>query len=330
MRTSARSRIHSFRTTALATGAALMMSQGSALAYPDRPVRIVAPFPPGSVVDVLARPVAPKLAEAWGQSVVIDNRSGMGGSIGAEIGAKASPDGHTLLMGTNGTNAINMSLYPKMPYDTRKDFAPITRVATSYLLLTFHPSVPVNSVKDLIALAKAKPGQLTFGSAGGGTTPHLAGELFNSMAGVKMTHVTYKGSPQAAIDLIAGRLSLAFGNASTVLPHIRAGKLRAVAITALQRDPALPDLPTIAESGLPGFEATPWFAMFAPAGTPAAVVSKVNAEMVRILALAEIKNHYANLGLTAISSTPAELAEFVEREIVKWAKVVKASGAKIE
>ena len=303
---------------------------GSAHAYPDRPIRIVAPFPPGSVVDVLARPVGPKLAEAWGQSVVIDNRSGMGGSLGAEIAAKASPDGYTLLMGTNGTNAINMSLYPKMPYDTRKDFAPITRVATSFLLLTFHPSMPVTSVKELIALAKARPGELTFGSAGSGTTPHLAGELFKSMAGVDLTHVTYKGSPQAAIDLIAGRLSLGFSNASTVLPHIRAGKLRAVAVTALKREPALPDLPTIAESGLPGFEATPWFALFAPAGTPTAIISKLNAEVVRILALPDIKSHYANLGLTAVSSTPAELAEFVEREIVKWAKVVKASGAKVQ
>lgn len=308
----------------------LIVPAGTVMGYPERPIRIVAPFPPGSVVDVLARPMGPKLAEALGQSVVIDNRSGMGGSVGADIVAKATPDGYTLLMGTNGTNAINMSIYPKMPYDTRKDFVPISRVATGFLILTLHPSTPVTSVKDLIALAKARPGELTYGAAGSGTTPHLAGELFKSMAGVDLTLVTYKGSPQVAIDQIAGRLTLGFSSASTVLPHIRAGKLRAIAVTSPQRHPSLPELPTIAESGLPGFEATPWFALFAPAGTPDPILTKLNGEVVRILTLPEIMSQYANLGLTAGSSTRAELAEFVEREIVRWAKVVKASGAKAQ
>jgi tripartite-type tricarboxylate transporter receptor subunit TctC len=317
-------------TRSIAAGIAGLALTTAAWAYPDRPIRLVAPFPPGSVTDVLARAIAPKLAEAWSQTVVVDNRSGAGGNVGAEIVAKSPPDGYTLLMGTNGTNAINMSVYPRMPYDTLKDFAPITFVATSYLLLCLHPSVPAANVKALIALARARPGQLTFGSGGGGTTPHLAGEMFKALAGVDMVHVAYKGSPQATIDLLAGRLSLSFANASAVLPQVRAGKLRVIGISSARRDAALPDVPTIAEAGVPGFDATPWFALFAPAGTPADVVNKLNAEVVRILGLADVRSHYANLGLTAATSTPAELDTWVRNEVTRWAKVVKASGARID
>ncbi|MGH8619238.1 MAG: Bug family tripartite tricarboxylate transporter substrate binding protein [Burkholderiales bacterium] len=311
-------------------GTLALASVASAQGYPNRPLRIVAPFPPASVTDILARPLGQKLTEAWGQPVVIENRAGAGGAIGAEFVAKAPPDGYTLLMGTNGTNAINASLYPRLAYDPLKDFAPVTLVATSYLLLVVHPSLPVRSVRELIALAKARRGQLSFGSGGSGTTPHLAGELFNTMAGVSMVHVPYKGSPQSTADLLAGRIEMTFSNAAATLPFIRAGRLRVIGISSALRDPALPEVPTIAESGVPGFAAEPWFAVFAPAGTPRDVVQKLNTEIVRIVALPEVRQHYANLGLIASTGTPEQLAATVAAETAKWAKVIKAVGAKVD
>ena len=236
---------------------------------------------------------------------------------------------NTLLLGTIGTNAINDALYSKMPYDVRTDFAPITLVANAYLLLVMHPSVPVRTVKEVIALGKAQPGKLTFGSAGAGTTPHLAGEMFKFLAGVSMTHVAYRGSPQSAIDLMAGRIDLIFANGSAALPHIRTGRMRLIAISAAHRDPAMPDVPTIAET-VPGFEMTPWWGLFAPAGTPREVVTRINTETVRILALPDVKANYANLGLTAASNTPEQFSSYVQEEIVRWAKVVKASGARAD
>ena len=290
---------------------------------------MVAPFPAASVADVLARPIAQKMNESWGQPVIVDNRVGMAGSIGADMVAKSPPDGYTLLLGTIGTNAINAALYSKLPYNVRTDFAPITQVAVSYLLLVMHPSVPVRTVKEVIALAKANPGKLNFGSAGAGTTPHLSGELFKYLAGVSMTHIAYKGSPQSAIDLLAGRLDLIFANGSAALPHIRSGRMRLIAISAARRDPAMPDVPTIAET-VPGFEMAPWWGLFAPAGTPRDVVSKLNAETVRILALPDVKANYAHLGLIAVSNSPEQFNAFVEDEIARWAKVVKASGARAD
>jgi tripartite-type tricarboxylate transporter receptor subunit TctC len=216
-----------------------------------------------------------------------------------------------------------------MPYNVRTDFAPITLVANAYLLLVMHPSVPVRTVKDVIALAKAKPGQLNFGSAGAGTTPHLAGEMFKYMTGVSMTHVAYRGSPQSAIDLMAGRLDLIFANGTAALPQIRAGRMRLIAISAARRDPAMPDVPTIAET-VPGFEMTPWWGLLAPAGTPREVIVRLNTETVRILGLPDVKAHYANLGMTAAPSTPEQFAAYVQEEIVRWAKVVKASGARAD
>jgi tripartite-type tricarboxylate transporter receptor subunit TctC len=304
-------------------------STGSGPAYPTKTIRIIAPFPPASVADVLARPIAQKMNESWGQPVIVDNRTGMAGSVGSDVVAKAPPDGYTLLLGTIGTNAINAALYSKMPYNVRTDFAPITLVANAYLLLVMHPSVPVRTVKEVIALAKAQPGKLNFGSAGAGTTPHLAGEMFKYLAGVSMTHVPYKGSPQSAIDLMAGRLDLIFGNGSAVLPHIRTGRMRLIAISAPKRDPALPDVPTIAET-VPGFEMLPWWGLFAPAGTPREVVARLNAEAVRILALPEVKANYLNLGMTAASNTPEQFNAYVQEEIVRWAKIVKASGARAD
>jgi len=313
----------------LAAFASLLAATVGAQAFPAKTIRIVAPFPPASVADVLARPIAQKMNETWGQPVLVDNRIGAAGSVGADVVAKASPDGYTLLLGTIGTNAINDALYSKMPYNVRTDFAPITLVAKTYLLLVMHPSVPVRTVKDVIALAKAQPGQLNFGSAGAGTTPHLAGEMFKFLTGVSMTHIAYRGSPQSAIDLLAGRLDLIFANGSASLPHIRTGRMRLIAISAAQRDPAMPDAPTIAET-VPGFEMVPWFGLFAPAGTPRDVVTRLNTETVRILALPDIKANYANLGLTAASSTPEQFGRYVQEEIVRWAKVVKASGARAD
>ena len=309
--------------------AALTMTTAAAADYPVKPVRIIAPFPPASVADVLARPIAQKIAETWGQPVIVDNRTGAAGNVGTELVAKAPPDGYTLLLGTIGTNAVNASLYARLPYNAQKDFAPVSQVATSYLLLVMHPSVPVRTVKDVIALAKSQPAPLNFGSAGVGTTPYLAGEMFKVMAGVSMSHVAYKGSPQSAIDLVAGRLDLIFANGSAVLPFIRAGRLRLIAISATGRDPAMPDIPAINET-LPGFEFEPWWGLFAPAGTPREIVARLHGETARALALPEIKSHYANMGMTAVSSTPEQFGTYVQDEIARWAKIVKAAGIRAD
>lgn len=298
-------------------------------AYPTKSIRIIAPFPPASVADILARPIAQKMNESWGQPVIVDNRTGAAGNVGSDVVAKAPPDGYTLLLGTIGTNAINAALYSKMPYNVHTDFAPITLVANAYLLLVMHPSVPVRTVKDVIALAKAQPGKLNFGSAGAGTTPHLAGAMFQHLTGVSMTHVAYKGSPQSAIDLMAGRLDLIFANGTAALPHIRTGRMRLIAISAPRRDPALPDAPTIGET-VPGFEMSPWWGLFAPAGTPRDVITRLNTETVRILALADVKANYANLGMTAVSNTPEQFNVYVLEEIARWAKIVKATGARAD
>ncbi len=309
--------------------AGLLALPAIAQTFPTKTIRIVAPFPPASVADVLARPIAQKMSETWGHPVIVDNRSGAGGNVGSDLVAKSPPDGYTLLLGTIGTNAINAAIYSKMPYNARTDFAPVTIVANAYLMLVMHPSVPVRTVKELVALAKANPGKLNYGSAGAGTTPHMAGGMFQAFAGVTMTHIAYKGSPQSTIDLMAGRLDLIFANPATSLPHIRAGKLRVLAITAGRRDPATPDIPAVAET-VPGFEMAPWWGMFAPAGTPREVVAKLNAESVRILALPDIKAHYAGLGMAAISNSPEQFHAYVQEEIARWAKVVKATGARAD
>jgi tripartite-type tricarboxylate transporter receptor subunit TctC len=305
------------------------MTTAVAADYPIKPIRIIAPFPPASVADVLARPIAQKMSETWGQPVIVDNRTGAAGNVGTELVAKAPPDGYTLLLGTIGTNAVNAALYAKLQYNVQKDFAPISQVATSYLLLVMHPSVPVKTVKDVIALAKSQPAPLNFGSAGVGTTPYLAGEMFKVMAGVSMSHVAYKGSPQSAIDLVAGRLDLIFANTSAVLPFIRANRLRLIAISARQRDPTMPDIAAINET-LPGFEFEPWWGLFAPAGTPREIVARLHGETARALALQEIKAHYATMGMTAVSSTPEHFNAYVQDEIARWAKIVKAAGIRAD
>jgi tripartite-type tricarboxylate transporter receptor subunit TctC len=299
-------------------------------AYPTKPIRLIVPFPPGGATDIIARAVAQKLSETWGQSIIVDNRPGAGGNIGTELVAKAAPDGYTLEMGTVGTHAINASLYAKIPFDNVKDFAPIILVAGVPNVLEVTPSLPVNSVQELIAYAKANPGKLNFASSGNGTSIHLSGELFKVMTGVQMTHVPYKGSAPALQDLIAGQVQLMFDNLPPSLPQIKAGKLRALAVTSATRAPALPDVPTVAESGLPGFEASSWFGLLAPAGTPPAIIAKINTEVATWLASPEGKEKLASIGANAAGGSPEDFARHIHAETTKWAKVVKESGAKVD
>ena len=302
----------------------------SAQGYPNRTIRLVVPFPAGGTTDILAREVAQKLSEVFGQSVVVDNRPGAAGNIGSDLVAKSAPDGYTLLMGTVGTHAINPSLYSKMPYDHVKDFAPVVLVAGVPNVLVVNPALPVNSVADLIKLAKDKPGQINFASSGSGTSIHLSGELFKTMAGVDMTHVPYKGSSPALTDLIGGQVQIMFDNLPSALPQIKGGRLRAIAVTSLKRAPVLPDIPTINESGLPGFEASSWFGMLAPAGTPAAIVARINAEVNKWLQSADAREKLLGQGAEAAGGSPEQFANHIRAESEKWAKVVKASGAKVD
>ncbi len=288
------------------------------------------PFPPGGPADILSRTIGQVLSEAWSQQVVIDNRAGAGGNIGGEIVAKAPPDGYTMLMGFVGTHAINSSLYRDMPFDPAKDFEPVALVAMVTIILVVHPSVPVKSVKELIALAKAKPGELSFGSPGNGTPQHLAGELFDTMTSVKMVHVPYKGAVPALTDLLGGRLSLIFSSMPPALPHVQSGKLRALGVTSGARSPAAPDVPTIAQSGLPGYEVINWYGVLVPARTPRDIVGKLNAEIVRIMNLPAVKERLAAQGAETYTSSPERFADYIKKETEKWAKVVKFSGAKLD
>jgi tripartite-type tricarboxylate transporter receptor subunit TctC len=310
---------------AVAAGAAAAQAN-----YPVKAIRYVVPFPAGGPLDIVARAIGQELTKAWNQPVIVDNRPGAGGNIGADLVAKAPADGYTILMGAVSTHAINVTLYSKLPYDPIKDFAPVTLITSVPNVLVVHPSLPVKNVKDLIALAKAHPGQLNFASGSTGSAGHLAGELFNSMAGVQMTHIPYKGAAPAVIDLIAGHVSLMFDNLSSALPNIKAARVRALAVTTLKRSPLLPDLPTISESGLRGFDISTWFGIFAPAGTPPDVVAKLNGEIVRILHTREMTERLAALGAEPVGNKPDEFAAFIKTEIPKYAKVIKASGAKAD
>jgi tripartite-type tricarboxylate transporter receptor subunit TctC len=321
--------LHSLLGASLLALAAFAFAQAP-VAYPTKSIRLVVPFPAGGATDILAREVAKHLTETWGQSVVVDNRPGAAGNIGSELVAKSAPDGYTLEMGTVGTHAINASLYSKMPYDHVKDFVPVILVAGVPNVLVVNPSVPVNSVQELIAYGKANPGKLNFASSGSGTSIHLSGELFKVMTGVQMTHVPYKGSAPALQDLIGGQVQLMFDNLPPSLPQIKAGKLRALAVTSAARAPALPDVPTVAETGLPGFEASSWFGVLAPAGTPPAIVTKLNAEIAKWLTSAEAKEKLVSVGANIAGGTPDDFARHIAAETAKWAKVVKESGAKVE
>ena len=312
---------------------ALMLASAGASAqgYPTKPIRLVVPYPAGGPLDIMARAIGQKLTEAWKQPVVVDNRAGAGGNIGADFVAKSAPDGYTLLMGAVATHAINPSLYSKIPYDPVKDFAPVALVAQVPNILVVNPAVPAKTVRELIALARAQPGTLNFGSGSTGSTGHLAGELFNTMAGVKMVHIPYKGAAPATADLLGGQVQLMFDNLASALPNVKAGKLRALAVTTLARSPAIPELPTIAESGLPGFDLTTWFGLLVPAGTPPEIVARLNAEIVRALDAKDMRERLEKMGAEPLSNnTPERFAAFIRSEAAKYARVVKDSGAKVD
>ncbi|MBW8719822.1 tripartite tricarboxylate transporter substrate binding protein [Variovorax paradoxus] len=297
--------------------------------FPDKPIRIVVPFPPGGATDAAARLVAVKMGEHWGQPVVVDNRAGAGGNVGSDLVAKAPADGYTLVMGVTGSHAINTSLYSRMPYDPVADFVAISQVAVVPNVLVVHPSVPAKNLAELVALAKKEPGKLNYASLGNGTAAHLGMEMLKSEAGVDITHVPYKGSAPAVSDLLAGQVQMMVDGLPSALPHVKAGKLRAIALTSLHRAPSLPGLPTIAET-YPGFYADAWSGLFAPRGTPQPVVDKLSAEVQRILKLPDVREKLTALGAEPVGSTQAEFTAHVKREIDKWAKVVRTSGAKVD
>jgi tripartite-type tricarboxylate transporter receptor subunit TctC len=309
----------------------LWFAAGAAYAaYPDKPIRLIVPFPAGGATDFMARSLAQKLSERLGQPIVVDNRGGAGGTIGAEAVASAPPDGYTLLFSTMGVLAINPSLYDKLRYDPVKDFVPVSLTHTTANLLVVHPSVPAKDVKELIALAKAKPGTLTFGSSGNGTSSHLSGELFKSMAGIDITHVPYKGTGPALTDLLTGRISMMIDTVSVHVENVNAGKLRALGVTSAKRTPSLPNVPTIAEAGLPGFDVSIWLGVLAPAKTPPDVVARLNSEIRKVMAEPEMKAQLAKAGIDPLTSTPDEFAATIKSDMAKWGKVVKASGARVD
>jgi tripartite-type tricarboxylate transporter receptor subunit TctC len=317
-------------TTLLAFSAAGVFAQlAPGQGYPVKAIRVIAGFPPGSGADITARVIGARLGDALGQQIVVDNRPGAASNIAADLAAKSPPDGYTLFIGTVA-NTINATLYSKLPFDFARDFAPVALTTAAPNVLVVHPSVPAKSVKELIALAKSRPGQLNFASAGTGTAPHLSGELFNAMAGVRMVHIPYKGSPPAVTDLLAGEVALMFSPSSTVLPHVKTGRLRALAVSTATRLPSLPELPTVAESGLKGYETITWFGFVAPARTPPAVVARLNAEIVKVLALPDVRNLFASQGIETLGGTPDQFASYIRDEIAKWAKAIRLSGARAD
>jgi tripartite-type tricarboxylate transporter receptor subunit TctC len=316
---------------AVATIAAAASSgPAAAQAWPAKPIRFVVPFPPGGPLDISARLLAPRMAETWGQPVLVDNRPGAGGSVGAALVAKAAPDGYTLLMGALSTHAVNPSLLARIDYDPIRDFAPITMVSIVPNVLVVHPAVKAESVKELIALARAQPGRLTFGSGGSGSGGHLAGELLRSLAKLDITHVPYKGAAPAVTDLLGGQITMMFDNLASALPNIRAGKVRALAVTTAQRSGFLPEAPTMAEAGVPGFDISTWFGVFAPAGTPREVIGRLHRELVRILALAEVRERLAGLGAEPVGNTPDQFLAFIRSEIAKYARLIREAGIKAD
>ena len=315
---------------AVAASALAPLSASAQAAYPTKPVTIIVPFSAGGTTDILARIVGQALNTELGQSVIIDNRAGAGGNIGGALAAKAKPDGYTLFMGTVGTHAINESLYKKMPFNPIKDFAPLTRVANVPNLLVANPNQPFKTVKELIAYAKANPGKVNYGSSGSGSSIHLSGDLFKSMAKVDMVHVPYKGSAPAVTDLLGNQIGIMFDNMPSAVQHVRAGKLVPLAVTTAKRSPELPDVPTIAEAGVPGYEATSWFGMFAVAGTPKPVLDRLHAALAKVLKQSDVQKKIAEQGGEVVVDTPEQFAAFIKTETAKWGKVVKESGATVD
>lgn len=307
------------------------VAAGAGAAYPDRPVRIVVGFPSGQATDVIARALGQKLGESYnGASFMVDNKPGAAGIVGTQVVANAQADGLTLLMASSATLAINPWLYSKLPYDPVKSFVPVTLVATVPLYLVVHPSIPANNVAELVALAKKQPGKINYGSGGSGVTNHLAMEMFKLATGTDLAHIPYKGGPAAVTDLLAGRISVMFETGPAVLQHIKAGRLKALAVSSAKRSGASPDLPTIAEAGYPGFEAVPWIALVAPTGTPQPIVDSLSKESAKVLHAPDFAARLVAMGADPVGSTPAELATYLRNELARWEKAVKASGAKVD
>jgi len=311
---------------------ALLMGASTAQAqdYPSRPIRIIVPSTAGGSVDTLARTVGSNLSQRWGQQVVVDNRSGAGGVIGGEITAKAPPDGYTLIMATIAAMATNVSLAKKLPYDPVRDFAPITLVASQQIVLLVNPAVAARTVQELIQLAKAKPGQLTFASAGNGSGGHLSGELLKILAGIDLTHVPYKGISPAIVDVISGQVTMTFASIISGTPHVKTGRLRALAVTGARRSAALPELPTMMEAGVRGYESSTWYGLLAPKATARAIVTKLNREVVTIINLPEVKANLLAEGAEPVGNTPEQFGEFIKAEIAKWGKVIRTAGLRAE
>jgi tripartite-type tricarboxylate transporter receptor subunit TctC len=301
-----------------------------AQAYPAKPIRYIIPFPPGGGQDLVGRALAPRLSEALGQQVLIDNRPGGGTVLGAEQAARSAPDGYTIFMGSNTSLTINPNLHAKLPYDPVRDFAPITRIAIAANMLVVHPSLPVRTVKEFVAFARVRPEQLNFGSPGSGTPAHLAGVMFNDVAGVKLVHVPYKGSAGALTAIVSGEMQLMFGTLTSSLPFVRSGRLRALAVTSARRSPVMPDLPAVAESGFPGYDAITWYGAMAPAGTPPPVLGRLHSEFTKILNNPEFKSWLLNQGAEASPSTPDELTAQIKRELALYGPIIRKSGMKLD
>ncbi|WP_368921985.1 Bug family tripartite tricarboxylate transporter substrate binding protein [Comamonas aquatica] len=323
------------RRTGLKTLAAATLAvagMGSALAadaYPDKPLTMIVPFSAGGTTDILARIVGQALGQELGQTIIIENKPGAGGNIGAQQASRAKADGYTLFMGTVGTHAINQALYKKLPYDPVKDFAPLSRVANVPNLLVAHPSRPYKTVQEMITYAKKHPGEVTYGSPGSGASPHVSGALFQSMTGAELTHVPYKGSAPAISDLLGNQIAVMFDNMPSAIQHVRSGKLRPIAVTTAKRSPELPDVPTIAEAGVPGYEATSWFGLWAVAGTPAPILTKLQTALTKVLKDPAVAKKIADQGGEVVIETPAQFDAFIKSEAAKWGKVVKESGAEV-
>jgi tripartite-type tricarboxylate transporter receptor subunit TctC len=312
----------------LAFALACVAPNALAQTYPVKPVRLIVPFAAGGGTDIVARTVGAKLGESFGQTVVVDNRAGASGAIGTELVARSPADGYTLLMGSSGPIAVNPALHAKLPYDPLRDFVPVALITTMPFLTVVHPSLPVRSVKELIALAKARPGQLNYASPGSGSSTHLATELFKAMAGVQIMHVPYKGVAPAATDLMSGEVQMLTGDLNTLMPHVRAGKMRPLAVTGTTRSPLLPDMPTVAEAGVPGYEASGWFGILAPAATPREIVRRLNGEIVRALQSDELRKRLARLGGEVAGGTPEAFGQHLRREIDKWGTLIRSMGLK--
>jgi tripartite-type tricarboxylate transporter receptor subunit TctC len=309
--------------------AAALMAMPAYSQYPARAVRLIIPFPPGGGTDTMARAIAPKLSEYLGQQVVPENRGGAGANIGAEVAAKSAPDGYTIMLATI-TNAIGATLYTRLNYDLARDFATITQLATTPHILVVHPSVPVKTVKEFAAFAKSRPAQLTYSSSGAGSAAHLAGELFGSLTGTKMVHVPYKGGGPSMIALVGGEVSVCFATMPSAIGYVRSGRLRGIAVTTEKRSPSMPDLPTIAETGVKGYEAGSWYGLSAPAGTSKEIINRLHAETIKVVALPEVKDRLFNAGFEIVTSNPEQFAAFTRNEIQKWGKLVKATGLKAD